>query len=341
MAKIAPENWITVFRIGSTRVPIRALALQKYLEEIVYAQCAKFGVKLIPIVLFSIPPESMKHSYAWFTSDRGTPIAICGNVSVWGGLQFPSEVKDILNHEIAHLICCCRGFWNEPNGGHGEQFRKVCSELGCNSAPGSSHDQLYVEHHLLEEQALTEAQRLFLAGKLKQAQSVALEESLYGKNYARNICFEAFLNFHTRNKTNLLVCLGDLHEYIQGDFRAEGIWAYLWLQICGEEEQWKYLMHLKNAARKDVLAKYFWGKILIQGAYGLSPAVEKGMEYIKSAIRSHFVPAIELYVQTMLKLDPNYPGLEEIVRLIRLDIGVEVETELIPGKKCDHFIPYL
>lgn len=344
MAKIAPDNWLSVIRFGRSKIPIRASALESFITRLVHVQCERFKLELIPVVLFSEPPEDMKWSYGWFTSDRrGNPIAICFNLTVFGGLTC-AELRENVYHEFAHYLACSRGFWGEPNGGHGVGFRQACMELGINSTSGSSHHQLYVENHLLEEQKFTEAKSLFLAGKLDEALSVAREESLYGReNYARNICFEAFLEFFIANTTNLMVSLDDLQECIEieDDLRSEGIWAYLWLQICGEEEQWQYLMHLKNAARKDVLAKYFWGKILIQGAYGLSPAVEKGMEYIKSAMRSHFEPAMELYVQTMQKLDPNYPGLEEIVRLIRLDIGVEVETELIPGRKCDHFIPYL
>ncbi len=345
MSKIASDDWLVYFRFGSAKIPIRTQAVEAHIAKLLQEQFERFHLPTIPIALFSDPPENLFYSYGWYTSERDTsspkrvPVALCYNVRLWDGLTY-SEMVDIVLHEFSHFLVNSRGMDEPHNGGHNKAFFDTCVEVGCKPEASSSHRMLHVKDHLLKDE-LTEAKRLFLQGEIEEALTIAREESLYNReNTAKSILFEAFMNFYTENLSCLLVCLEELKEYLDDPY-VEGAWACLSLCNVRRGDEWPYVMHLRNSARRGcTLARYFYAKILLDGSYGLSPSLEEGVRYLEAAAEKHFAPAMALYMRVLQENFPDRPDLSGISELITLDIGENILLDIHPGEPgCECYIP--
>ena len=340
MAKLASDEYLVVLRYQEYQLPITTEALEKYISRLLDTRFQKYNLDPIPVALWMIPPTHQDKSYGWFSflREEKRAIAISFNLQKFDGLTI-SEVEDTVLHELCHYLVFQRfPDLKEGNNGHGTVFYDTCREMGCKPEAGSTHRKIRRVWQRRIDHQLTSSKRAFLSGDLAKANSIAFDESLYGV-VEENLPFEAFLNYYRGDITGLLVCLDDLRDYIEDDMQAEAIFAYLSMKVCKDDEAWQYLMHLKNATSRSVLAQYFYGKILIEGSYGISPSIKTGLRYLERAMRFHFEPALRLWKETMLKID-DCPSMRKMAELIDSDIK-ECSMDVVSGEDCTCFVPFI
>lgn len=331
-----PEKYVWL-RWRQFQIPVTVAGFEVYVHKFFTAQFEKHGIPPIPIVLL----ESDKNSYGWFSFiPQKQAVALCFNVK-WNGLTLV-QWEDIWKHELAHYLMFLRyPKVREENAGHGKLFYEICREIGAKEERYSNHRSIYVKEHAFPP--LTDMKRAFLGDDIATAKAIALEESLYG-SVEDNLPFQAWLEWYTEgNSSNFQSAMDDLEQYTS-DEKCLTVWSYLKLETAQDEsERWSALLNLQEAARRgNVLAAYFWGKALVQGRRDMDmvPCPQKGLYYLEKAARSHFPPAMQLFVKTLRETD-NHPAMARLAELIQMDVG-DCPEDMIPGSgNTTCFLPFL